>query len=512
MNINKTFINSLTNTQGRAKELPDKDTFYRDSGLTGFGLKVSKSGVISFIYEGRIKNSRSRRITLGRHPSLPLDSAKDKALETQRLMKAGIDPVQHRIQQKQELDQLNAQHAVQQFTLRELMEDYFKYKPETTERWYRPVLENLFSGLLGRPVRAITAEDIAEIYYQKAIRENHPAQAKKGNRYLKAICNHGLRKEINGIGILDRNPVILAMSQLPAEESKPLPPKERFVNQERLFDFIRAIITECHETARDLLLFLLFTGVRDSEAKKLKWDKVNFHDKTCTVIAKRNKDHTLPMGPLIYAMLLARSTDQSPTGYVFSNRGNYSHIGDLRKQFRKITQKTGIEFSPHDLRRSYATYLEEDLNVSDSQISRLLGHSQQGVTKKHYIKSQATNYKDEASRLYTWITSLGDWSRDSGKGISRLDLENLYEGTGAVTPELSEIYAKFEESWSNDGAAYIHTHLHAFLYRNKILSIDEYDKHYLDDLFDLEFLEPYDDEFSQMTETQAHPTPRRGNE
>ncbi len=82
----------------------------------------------------------------------------------------------------------------------------------------------------------------------------------------------------------------------------------------------------------------------------------------------------------------------------------------------RVTAKTGIEFTHHDLRRSFATFLEGELGVHEGIVSRLLNHAPRNVTAKHYIKTKATRYQDEANRLYDWIEGDHDWATDSGEG------------------------------------------------------------------------------------------------
>ena len=181
-------------------------------------------------------------------------------------------------------------------------------------------------------------------------------------------------------------------------------------------------MTTCHDTARDLLLFLLFTGLRDSEAKGLKWEDVGFVEKTFTVRNNKGKsDHSLPMGSFIYALLLTRyNAKDHHSMYVFPNPKGTNKIGGIRKQIIKAIDKYELPFSLHDLRRTYATLLEQELETSPRVVGRLLDHAPRGVTEQHYLKTKATNFDPLANNLYNWVVSNHDWTDDDGKGrISR---------------------------------------------------------------------------------------------
>ena len=70
-----------------------KDQYHRDDTLKGFAVKVTPTGRISFIAEGRVRKGRSRRITLGRHPALAMKEARELAMNTLNEMQKGVDPV-----------------------------------------------------------------------------------------------------------------------------------------------------------------------------------------------------------------------------------------------------------------------------------------------------------------------------------------------------------------------------------------------------------------------------------
>ena len=79
-----------------------KDTFYRDTELPGFGIKLSAKGTITFIAEGRIKGGGTKRVSLGKYPLMPLDMAREKARDALLLMNQGLDPIKIKEQERQQ--------------------------------------------------------------------------------------------------------------------------------------------------------------------------------------------------------------------------------------------------------------------------------------------------------------------------------------------------------------------------------------------------------------------------
>ena len=69
------------------------------------------------------------------------------------------------------------------------------------------------------------------------------------------------------------------------------------------------------------------------------------------------------------------------------------------KQKDKVIQETGIQFTHHCLRRTFASLLKKELGVDIPTISILLNHTPQGVTQKHYLTSLPRDFKDIYQRL-----------------------------------------------------------------------------------------------------------------
>ena len=75
-----------------------------EDGRTGFGVRVSPAGRISWLYLYRF-DGRARRMTLGTYPSLGLADARLKMVEAKRTLDRGSDPgrlhVEHRRLERQ---------------------------------------------------------------------------------------------------------------------------------------------------------------------------------------------------------------------------------------------------------------------------------------------------------------------------------------------------------------------------------------------------------------------------
>lgn len=112
---------------------------------------------------------------------------------------------------------------------------------------------------------------------------------------------------------------------------------------------------------REILLFALHTGLRQSEILNLQWLQVDLFRRTLTILEQKNgsKD-TLPLNDTALEVLTARvRVKPLQTGYVFANEvGNRRDARNLLRAFYPALTEAKIDtFRFHDLRHTWATRL-----------------------------------------------------------------------------------------------------------------------------------------------------------
>jgi len=173
--------------------------------------------------------------------------------------------------------------------------------------------------------------------------------------------------------------------------------RTRVIPKEKLGAWFNAVVQFGQETSHattavacDYLLFVLLTGLRRNEAAKLEWRNV-FREDGHFVIpqTKNHQPHRLPL-PDYLQTLLDRRWRSRVNEYVFPghpNRGNEGCLSAPVGLMRKIAERTGVEFSIHDLRRTFAS-LAEYLNMNDFTIKKLLNHKIERDITGGYISKQ----------------------------------------------------------------------------------------------------------------------------
>ncbi|TCT18993.1 tyrosine-type recombinase/integrase [Thiobaca trueperi] len=101
---------------------------------------------------------------------------------------------------------------------------------------------------------------------------------------------------------------------------------------------------------------------------------------------KNHEPHTLPLSDFLFDLLTSRRTQAAPGDrYVFASDTNRAgHLGDIQRQLNRVTARSGITFTLHDLRRTFMT-TAEGLDISAYAVKRLANHKTSGDVTAGYV-------------------------------------------------------------------------------------------------------------------------------
>lgn len=407
MKLTKGFIDK------KAVAPKDKDQiFYRDSELRGFALRVTASGIKSFVVETLIGN-KVRRMTIGRYGKLTAEQARTEAKKILGKIASGGDPVADKKQAR-----------AKSVTLKEVFEEYLKTRKNlkpTTIFDYQRVMKEAFSSWLYKPLLDITKDMVARRHTK--LGETSHARANLAMRVLRALFNFAITQyeDSQGRSLINDNPVKrLSQSRAWYRVERRL----SFIKPHELAAWYENVQKLGNETLRDYLLLLIFTGLRRQEAAQLKWDQVDFKQKTLTIVdTKNHESHTLPLSDYLMKLLTQRK-ETATAEYVFPSNSAGGYIVEPRKQMEKVIQTSGVHFIIHDLRRTFIT-IAEGLDISAYAVKRLANHKMtQDITSGYIITDverlrkpmqQITDYllKNMGARKSADVVAI----QTNGKGI-----------------------------------------------------------------------------------------------
>ena len=135
-----------------------------------------------------------------------------------------------------------------------------------------------------------------------------------------------------------------------------------------------------------LILFLVDSGMRRSEARSLNWIDIDIPSGVVNIRRSKSKRaRSVFIGVKTRRALLRyrRSISHEDNDPLFQTQtGTRLTPSGFRQVIRRISEKSGIPFSAHDLRRTFATLsLKAGMNVLHLQ--SLLGHSSLEMTRRY---------------------------------------------------------------------------------------------------------------------------------
>ena len=367
--ITKSVVEKLPNP-------PQGQDFYRDQTLVGFGLYAGAQSK-TFYVEKRI-NGKSVRTAIGRHGQISAQRAREKAQEILGKMATGINPNDEK-----------RSKLVRGVSLKKVYKDYKEVrkdlKPKTLYDYDR-IMTTVFSGWQSKAISDIT-KDMIERKHKKIGEENGPAYANLAMRFLRSLLNFAISKYENSKGqsFILENPV-KRLSQTRAWYR--VDRRRREIKSNDLQVWYKTVSNLSNDSLRDYLILLLFTGLRKQEALKLGWDHVDLSNKTLTITDTKNLiPLTLPLSDFVFELLKKRNDSRdTDTKFVFPGQGKTSHLVEPREAVKKVRKLSNIEFSLHDLRRTFITNAES-LDIPHYALKQLVNHKQGNDVTAGYIIS-----------------------------------------------------------------------------------------------------------------------------
>lgn len=154
-----------------------------------------------------------------------------------------------------------------------------------------------------------------------------------------------------------------------------------------------------------IALFLelaLATGARAAAICDLTWDRVDlkhgFVDLMPAGRIKTNKNRPVVKLTKRALAALEQAREAARTDHVIEFNGR--PVRSVKKALQRISERTGIDFSPHVLRHSAGVWMAKE-NVPLQKISQFLGHSSTRVTEKVYARYQP-GFMEEAADALEW--------------------------------------------------------------------------------------------------------------
>lgn len=356
----------------------------RFSDGNGLYLMIPKKGSPYWMLRYTFAGKR-RELTLGKYTDRSLAEAREQAVETQRAIRNGVDPVEERKREEQ----------ITIHTVRELFDDWYHDLEKRLKHPHIPkrIFEKEVAPFIGhQTLENVTPMDVRGII-RKVASSGRPAIANDTLMYLKQLFNHAIK-----LGLLTYNPAsAFSVNDAGGIEKS----RDRALTIEELHQVFQIFRDNRDSFTRDNYLvcaLLLVLGVRKSELIEAQWSEFDLKSGRWKLSKERSKSGTgitIPLPPQAIAWLEELKVRACGSAYVFPNRrsSNMPHMGKdtlnraIAKLFgrepgKKIQPENRMGeiamFTVHDLRRTCRSLLAA-AGVPGHVAERCLNHKLKGI-------------------------------------------------------------------------------------------------------------------------------------
>lgn len=251
-------------------------------------------------------------------------------------------------------------------------------------RSYELVFKNHLNHLLESGIDRITGDEVRKIHRDLG-EKGQGIYANQVMRVLRSVLNYakGEYRNKDGESLMFTNPVQrLSDTKTWFREKR----RKTAISADLMPEWIRCVEGLHDKAVSDYFMLLLLTGLRREEATGIRWANVNLVTGYFTIPGDESKnydDHTLPMTRrtrLIFERRLAVKENE----FVFPSNTGISHLVNTRRQRDRLVKENGIVWTPHDLRRTFAT-VAESLEISSYTLKRMLNHRMEADVTAGYI-------------------------------------------------------------------------------------------------------------------------------
>lgn len=397
---------------------------YWDTNLTGFGLRVTPTGVKTWCYCYRTDGGRKRRWTIGRYPHLSLADARQKARGAY-----GKDPAGEKVELRE------AQ------TVSDLADAFLRLHAKPHKKsWKRDqqLITHDLAGLKHMLVKDVTRKRVQALLDTIAdpAGRNAPASARAVKMLLSKMFNFALRRDFS----IDFNPVTGTEAPKPTR-------RQRFLLDAEIVRLLAALDLESangHHLMAHWFLLILLTAQRPGEVAAMRWDQLDLFDEGharattgwWNVRTSKTKQpiHAALSPEAVCVLRSLRTWSEQEHARIEKNcarrRGprpmsaNVFPAGDVAwatedtpmgsDQFpatERVRDNMGAhDWTPHDLRRTASTLMGR-LKVTRFIIDRVLNHTDATVGGIYDRFTYTEERMDAVTRLGAHVVSLATTSR-----------------------------------------------------------------------------------------------------
>lgn len=139
-----------------------------------------------------------------------------------------------------------------------------------------------------------------------------------------------------------------------------------------------------HKYLKPIILMAILTAMRKSEILNMKWDCVDFKNRTITIVDTKNGSmHTIPLSQRFYDILSEMKSKNPDNIYIFTNPDTNTRYKCFYRGFTSVLRLADVKnFTFHDTRHTSATRMVAK-NIPIPVVQSILNHKKIQTTMRY---------------------------------------------------------------------------------------------------------------------------------
>lgn len=277
----------------------------------------------------------------------------------------------------------------------DVLEEWSKYATDTKKNasyiknLKQRVNDHLISVIGDKLIRQITDADLKKVAQEYLTKPN----AKwKHLRRTASGCNNLFMHLSALLSYAKDEGYLAATPKIPWQEEQEK--EKKIVTKDKLTEFMKAVDEENEDHFSIIMRFLLYSGLRESEARSIKWSQINLQDGTFRIGTvdnpqKNKKASILQLPASLIPLLKKEQQKKIQSIYVVGadTKEGFRSRNYLVTHLDKVSMKVlGFRLTTHRMRASFLTNCSTE-GIDPFTLMEIARHSQVTTTQRYVVKN-----------------------------------------------------------------------------------------------------------------------------
>ncbi|MFX9651402.1 integrase arm-type DNA-binding domain-containing protein [Acinetobacter baumannii] len=394
-------------SDSKIRSAKPKEKLYRIGDSDGLCIEIKPNGKKYWRYRFQWLK-KTQMMSLGEYPIVGLAEARTKRDEAKSLVASGINPVEEKENQKKAKSDEYENRVLFKHVAAEYKAEKLKNRSERYQEAFQRALDKDILKVIGdKDIKEVTSADVLTIMKKTIARVKR--QKNHGTGEVSAIQN---RTFIGGVmryaiatlrAEYDPTYAVKNVVERPEiEHARPMEKHEAVQLRNKLNSYGGST------TVKNAGLVMLYSMLRTIEIRRMKWEYVDFEERTITFpkeMMKKKRIHIVPMPDQVFNILQEQRNIVGNREYVFP--AIYQDGMLSATTLNKMLDYIGLsDVTAHDFRATASTLLNEK-DYDDKWIEKQLAHADGNKTRATY--NHAKYLESRRKMLQDWADIVDSW-------------------------------------------------------------------------------------------------------